>query len=86
MAENPRKSSEKVKTFRINCFLRTLIIDDETQRLACVIDRLQLSDSGNNEISHHLLPPNKQLNGEFIIPIRCNKKNSSVINILTASF
>ena len=35
MAENPRKSSEKIKTFRINCFLRTLIIDDETQRLAC---------------------------------------------------
>lgn len=62
-------------------FVGTLIIDDETQRLTYVIDRLQLSDSGNNEINHHPLSPNKQLNGEFIIPIRCNNKNSTAINI-----
>lgn len=61
-------------------FVGTLIIDDETQRLTYVIDRLQLSDSANNEINHHPLSPNKQLNGEFIIPIRCNNKNSTAIN------
>jgi len=62
-------------------FVGTLIIDDETQRLTYVIDRLQLSDSSTNEINnHHLLLPNKQLNGEFIIPIRCDKKNSTTIN------
>jgi len=57
-------------------FVGTLIIDDETQRLTYVIDRLQLPDSSTNEINnHHPLSPNKQLNGEFIIPIRCNNKN-----------
>ncbi len=60
-------------------FVGTLIIDDETQRLTYVIDRLQLSDSTTNEINHPLLP-NKQLNGEFIIPIRCDNKNSTAIN------
>jgi len=63
-------------------FVGTLIIDDETQRLTYVIDRLQLPDSSTNEINnHHPLSPNKQLNGEFIIPIRCNNKNSTAINI-----
>ena len=61
-------------------FVGTLIIDDETQRLTYVIDRLQLSDSGNNETNHHPLSPNKQLNGEFIVPIRCNNTNSTAIN------
>jgi len=60
-------------------FVGTLIIDDETQRLTYVIDRLQLSDSSTNEINHPLLP-NKQLNGEFMIPIRCDNKNSTAIN------
>ena len=64
-------------------FVGTLIIDDETQRLTYVIDRLQLSDSSSNEINnqHHSLLPNKQLNGEFIIPIRCDNKNSTAINL-----
>jgi hypothetical protein len=62
-------------------FVGTLIIDDETQRLTYVIDRLQLSNSLTNEIhNHHSLLPNKQLNGEFIIPIRCDNKNSTAIN------
>jgi hypothetical protein len=62
-------------------FVGTLIIDDETQRLTYVIDRLQLSDSSTNEIhNHHPLLPNKQLNGEFIIPIRCDNKNVTAIN------
>jgi hypothetical protein len=59
-------------------FVGTLIVDDETQRLTYVIDRLQLSDSFNNDNhSHHALSPNKQLNGEFLIPIRCEKKTTS---------
>ena len=63
-------------------FVGTLIIDDETQRLTYVIDRLQLSNSSTNEINHHPLLPNKQLNGEFLIPIRYdNKNNSSTINV-----
>jgi hypothetical protein len=62
-------------------FVGTLIVDDETQRLTYVIDRLQLSDSTTtNETNHHPLLPNKQLNGEFIIPIRCEKKNLTAIN------
>ncbi|CAF0759298.1 unnamed protein product [Rotaria sp. Silwood1] len=62
-------------------FVGTLIIDDETQRLTYVIDRLQLSDSTTNEINnHHSLLPNKQLNGEFLIPIRCDNKNSTTTN------
>jgi hypothetical protein len=62
-------------------FVGTLIIDDETQRLTYVVDRLQLADSATNENhNHHSLLPNKQLNGEFLIPIRCDNKNSSAIN------
>lgn len=60
-------------------FVGTLIIDDETQRLTYVIDRLQL-DSASNETNQHPLSPNKQLNGEFIVPIRCNNTNSTAIN------
>ncbi|CAF0980146.1 unnamed protein product [Rotaria sordida] len=62
-------------------FVGTLIIDDETQRLTYVIDRLQLSDLTKNEINnHHSLLPNKQLNGEFLISIRCDNKNSTTTN------
>ncbi|CAF0961196.1 unnamed protein product [Rotaria magnacalcarata] len=62
-------------------FVGTLIIDDETQRLTYVIDRLQLSDSTTNETNNqHSLLPSKQLNGEFLIPIRCDNKSSTTIN------
>lgn len=62
-------------------FVATLIIDDETQRLTYVIDRLELSDSITNNIhNQQTLMPNKQLNGEFIVPIRCDNKNSPTIN------
>lgn len=62
-------------------FVGTLIIDDETQRLTYVIDRLQLSDSTTNEFNNqHPLLPNKQLNGEFLIPIRCDNKNLTTTN------
>jgi hypothetical protein len=63
-------------------FVGTLILDDETQRLTYVIDRLQFSDSPRNEINnhHHSLLSNKQLNGEFLIPIRCDNKNSTTIH------
>jgi len=63
-------------------FVGTLILDDETQRLTYVIDRLQFSDSPRNEINnhHHSLLANKQLNGEFLIPIRCDNKNSTTIH------
>jgi len=60
-------------------FVGTLIIDDETQRLTYVIDRLELMDSTTTNHQQSLLP-NKQLNGEFIIPIRCDNKTSSAIN------
>ena len=63
-------------------FVGTLIIDDETQRLTYVIDRLELTDSttSNGINNHHILSPNKQLNGEFIIPIRCENKTTTAIN------
>ena len=58
-------------------FVGTLIVDDESQRLTYVIDRLQLTDSPLHE---HPLSPNKQLNGEFLIPIRCDQKTGSTGN------
>jgi hypothetical protein len=62
-------------------FVGTLIIDDETQRLTYVIDRLQLTDSSTNEMNnHHPLSANKQLNGEFLVPIRCDNKNLTAMN------
>lgn len=64
-------------------FIGTLIIDDETQRLTYVIDRLQLNDTPNNDINnHHPFSTNKQLNGEFIIPIRCDNKNSTDTHLI----
>ncbi|UJR24976.1 hypothetical protein I4U23_006340 [Adineta vaga] len=62
-------------------FVGTLILDDETQRLTYVIDRIQVNDSPRNETTnHHLLLSNKQLNGEFLIPIRCDNKISTTIH------
>ena len=62
-------------------FVGTLIVDDETQRLTYVIDRLQLSDASNTEVNHqHPLSVNKQLTGEFLIAIRCDNKTSTTIN------
>jgi len=64
-------------------FIGTLIIDDETQRLTYVIDRLQLNDTPINDINiNHPLSTNKQLNGEFIIPIRCDNKNSTDTHLI----
>jgi hypothetical protein len=54
-------------------FIGTLIIDDESQRLTYVIDRLKLTDVFNNH---------QRLSGEFFIPIQCDNKNSSAINTL----
>ncbi|CAF1174960.1 unnamed protein product [Adineta steineri] len=62
-------------------FVGTLITDDETQRLTYVIDRIQLNDSPRNDMNnHHSLLTNKQLHGEFLIPIRCDNKNSTTIH------
>lgn len=62
-------------------FVGTLIVDDETQRLTFVIDRLELADSTTNgSHNHQTLGPNKQLNGEFIVPIRCDTKNAPATN------
>ena len=59
----------------------TLIVDDETQRLTFVVDRLQLSDSPINELNPtNSLSPNKQLNGEFLIPIRWDNKSGPTNN------
>ena len=46
----------------------TLIVDDETQRLTFVVDRLQLADAPANGLNH------QQLNSEFLIPIRCETR------------
>jgi hypothetical protein len=62
-------------------FVGTLIVDDETQRLTFVVDRLQLSDSPINELNPtNSLSPNKQLNGEFLIPIRWDNKSGPTNN------
>lgn len=62
-------------------FVGTLIVDDETQRLTFVVDRLQLSDSPINDLNPtNSLSPNKQLNGEFLIPIRCDNKSGAANN------
>ena len=62
-------------------FVGTLIVDDETQRLTYVIDRIQVNDSPRNESTNqHMLLSNKQLNGEFLIPIRCDNKTSMTVH------
>ncbi|CAF0732215.1 unnamed protein product [Didymodactylos carnosus] len=48
-------------------FVGTLIVDDETNRLTFVIDRLQLDDTSSKLTSNLLY---KQLPGEFFIPVR----------------
>lgn len=62
-------------------FVGTLIVDDETQRLTYVVDRLQLLDSQTHEGNNlHPLSPNKHLNGEFLIPIRFESKTITGTN------
>ncbi|CAF0833886.1 unnamed protein product, partial [Didymodactylos carnosus] len=51
-------------------FVGTLIVDDETNRLTFVIDRLQLDDTSSKSISNLLY---KQLPGEFYIPVRFDR-------------
>jgi hypothetical protein len=46
----------------------TVIVDDETQRLTFVVDRLQLADAPANGLNH------QQLNSEFLILIRCETR------------
>ncbi|CAF1023409.1 unnamed protein product [Adineta ricciae] len=62
-------------------FVGTLIVDDETQRLTYVVDRIQVNDSPRNESTNQqMLLSNKQLNGEFLIPIRCDNKTSMTVH------
>ena len=50
-------------------FVGTLILDEESQRLTYVIDRLQVTEA---DLTH------QQLNGEFLIPIRCDQKTGNL--------
>jgi hypothetical protein len=52
-------------------FIGTLISDDESQRLTFVIDRHSII----NEINCH-----QPLTGEFLVPIQCDNKNSTIRN------